>query len=158
MNLDPFNLLAHIVNVIILYLVLKKILYKPVTDFLKKRESQFQQKYDDLQTQEKEVEALKQEYQKKIQEAKEEAAYIVKQANELAEERSTEIINEARKQAQDLLERTREEIDRERKQVQESLKTETVTMAIEIASKIIQKEISVEDNLKVIDDFLNKVV
>ncbi len=158
MNIDPLNLIAHIVNIIILYFILKKILYKPVTSFLKKREDQYQQKLDDLQVREKEVEALRLEYQKKIDGAKDEAAHIVNQANELAEERSAEIIDEARRQAQELIDRARKEIEDTSKQVRESLKTETAVMAIEIASKILQREISLEDNQKLIDVFLHKVV
>jgi F-type H+-transporting ATPase subunit b len=90
--------------------------------------------------------------------AKDEAAHIIDQANELAEERSAEITNEARRQAQDLIDRARKEIEDTRKQVQDTLRTEAVVMAVEIASKILQREVSLEDNQKLIDDFLKKVV
>jgi len=157
MNLNPFMILAHMANVLVLYLILKRILYKPVLKFLKERENKFQRIRDDLSEQEKEVEKLKREYMEKIENAKDEAARIIDQAHLLAEERSEEIIKKAKSQAQELLDRARRQIEYEKSQVQDLLKAETAAMAIEIAAKIVQKEITLEDNQKLIDEFLKKV-
>ena len=75
-----WELLFQIINTVILFLVLKKLLFKPVLNIIEKRENMIQ---DDLATGAKaknEGIALKKEYEEKVSLAKEEGKEIIKQA------------------------------------------------------------------------------
>ena len=97
-----WELLFQIINTVILFLVLKKLLFKPVLNIIEKRENMIQ---DDLATGAKaknEGIALKKEYEEKVSLAKEEGKEIIKQATARAEQKSNQIIADAQAEASSL--------------------------------------------------------
>ena len=105
-----WELLFQIINTVILFLVLKKLLFKPVLNIIEKRENMIQ---DDLATGAKaknEGIALKKEYEEKVSLAKEEGKEIIKQATSRAEEKSNQIIADAQAEASSLKSKATKEI------------------------------------------------
>ncbi len=101
-----------------------------------------------------EAEALKAEYEKKIKSANEESEEILKCASRKALLREEEIIKEANEKAKRTLERANEEIEREKINAINEVKDEVSSIAIDIASSIIGREISKEENEAMIDEFI----
>ncbi len=147
----------HVLNVIILYVVLRLLLYKPVLKFIKKREHKFADKVDELDEREKELDRRKQEYEKLMEEASSEAATIITNSNEMARDHAREVLDNAKEHARDLVIRAKKEIEAEKMQARLDMKTEIADMAIQIAEKVLEREVSLEDNRKIIDEFFERV-
>ncbi len=147
----------HILNVVVLFFVLKFLLYKPVLKFIKKREKSFSEKTETLDTREKELVQQKQQYDQMMSDAQEQAASILTHSNEMARDHAKELIEEAKEQSREIVLRARKEIAIEKEQTQLEMKSEIVDMAVQIAEKVLKREVSKEDNQKIIDDFFERV-
>jgi F-type H+-transporting ATPase subunit b len=147
----------HVFNVIVLFVVLRLILYKPVLKFIKKRENMFADKVDELDMREKEVLRMKQEYEHIMDEAGNEAAAIITNSNEMARDHAREILDNSKEHARDLIIRAKREIEAEKVQARQDMKTEIAEMAIQIAEKVLEREVSLDDNRKIIDEFFERV-
>ncbi len=147
----------HVLNVVVLFFVLKILLYKPILKFMKNREKSFSDKTDMLDTREKELIQQKQEYDQKMSDAQTQAAAILTRSNEMARDHAKEIIDDAKEQSREMVVRARKEIAIEKEQTQLDMKSEIVDMAVQIAEKVLKREVSKEDNQKIIDDFFERV-
>lgn len=149
--------LFHILNAVILFFILRRFLFKPVKKFLDKREEKYKARNDDIITKETEIEERGKEYTAKLNNAKEEARFIVESARDEAVVQSIEIENEARDKARDIILKGRDRIVDEKREAMEDLKTDTVRMAVDIASKVLKKNINAEDNMELVEEFLDRV-
>lgn len=157
MNLNPVNFLYHIINLLILYFFLKWLLYKPVLKFMQKRQESMQEQKRDIESNANEAQSLKNKYSEKINMLEKEAQSMLEEARKIAQGQSEKILEETRQQANDNLTKARDQMEWERKKIFDDLKAEAVHLAIDLSKQIIQREISVEDHKKTIDDFIKKV-
>lgn len=146
-----------LVSFFILFLILRKFLHKPVTDFIQKRQ-------DDIETDIREAKALKQEaidikadYEGRIEKAKLEGQEIIESSRVRASELEKTMLEEARVEAATVMERARKEIAREKEKAYEDVKKSAGEMAILIASKIMEKDIELENQNMLIDKFIDEV-
>jgi len=151
------SILIYIANVIILFLLLKKILHKPITNYLKKREDKIVDQLDHAAQAEKDANDLKLQYEQLIEQAQSEAAKIIENSRGLANEQFEETINAAKLQAKDIIERALREIENEKRAAQNEMRTQITDMAMKIASKVLEREVSTDDNRSIIEDFFEKV-
>ncbi len=157
MELNFVNIGLHIVNVIILYFILRWLLFKPVSKFMKNREQTYLNRAEAVKNREREAKIMKEKYNQLLDNAQQEAATLLNKSNEMAQKQSNEIVNRAHDRAKDILDRSYREIEMEKHLVMQDMKTEIADMAVQIAEKILQREISREDNQRVINDFFDKV-
>ena len=153
----PLDLLLHIVNVLILFFFLRWLLYKPVMKFLRKRDEEAEAAREEIRRGQDEVESQLQHYNKLIENARDESARIVQQSNELAREHAKEIVDSAKAEANEIVARAEREAQYSRAHAKDVLRNEIADMAVDIASKIVRREISAEDNRAIIEDFFKKV-
>ena len=104
-----------------------------------------------------EAEAMKAEYEQNLQNARTEANQIVAAAQKTAAARSEELLGEARAQAAALKQKAEADIAQERKKAVNEVKDEIGGMAMEIASKVVEREISEKDHKDLIDEFIKNV-
>jgi F-type H+-transporting ATPase subunit b len=157
MDLSPLEIGVHILNVIILFIGLRLLLYKPVLKFIKKRENAFADRVDALDEREKELIRQKKEYDGMMADADNKAAAIITKSNEMAKDHAKEIVDSAKEHSRDLVVRAKKEIEAEKVQTRAELKVEITDMAVKIAEKVLEREVSVEDNRKIIDEFFERV-
>lgn len=151
-----WNLLFQIVNTILLFLLLKKFLFKPVKGMLDKRRNHIVSEISEAENQRKAAEELKLEYENKIKEIKLEAEAIMKDARERAETRSNEIIQEARDKTEEMIAKAQAEIERQNKNAYNALKDDVASMAIMAAEKIIGEKMDDKLNNKLIAQFIEE--
>lgn len=157
LDISPLEIGIHILNVVILFIVLRLLLYKPVLKYMKKRENTFANKIDELDNREKELIQQKEEYDRLMAEADGKAAAIITKSNEIAREHAKEIVDDAKEHSRDIVLRAKKEIEAEKVQTRADLKTEITDMAVKIAEKVLEREVSVDDNRKIIDEFFERV-
>lgn len=147
----------QIINFLIIYFVLKRFLFGPITEMMDKRTKGIQDSIAEAENRNKEAMELKAEYENKINEIKKERNLIIEEASRKAEERGNEIIKAAEVEAEKIKERGRQEIMRERQKAANELKEQISTMAIMAASKVIEKELNQQAHEKMIEKFIEEV-
>ncbi len=148
----PWTSIATLINLLLLTLGLKKFLFKPVQEVLDKRRKQIDDEYEEAKKTAIEAKEMKDEYTQCLESAKEEAADIVKSATQRANARSEELINTTRAETAALKEKAQEEILSERRKAATELKGEIADIALDIAKKVVEKEIDASTHKKMIDD------
>ena len=100
---------------------------------------------------------MKSTYEKNMQQAKDKAGEILATAQKTAASQSDEIIRAANEQAVAIKSNAEADIAQERRKAVNELKGEIGSMAMEIAGKVIEREIREEDHAKLIDEFIENV-
>ena len=152
-----WELLFQIINTVILFLVLKKLLFKPVLNIIEKRENMIQ---EDLATGAKaknEGIALKKEYEETVSIAKEEGREIIRQATARAEEKSNQIVSDAQAEASSLKSKATKEIAQEKELAIAEIKNDISDIAILAASKVLEEDIDKSKHEDLIQKFIKEV-
>ena len=156
-TLDGWTFLAQICNLMIQLVIFKKFLLKPIRQVIADRKAKADSEIADAQKLRTEAEAMKAEYEQNLQNARTEANQIVAAAQKTATARSEEIVGEARAQAAALKQKAEADIAQERKKAVNEVKDELGGIAMEIASKVVEREISEKDHKDLIDEFIKNV-
>jgi len=163
-TLDGWTFLAQICNLMIQLVIFKKFLLKPIRQVIADRKAKADSEIADAQKLRTEAEAMKAEYEQNLQNARTEANQIVAAAQKTATARSEEIVGEARAQAAALKQKAEADIAQERKKAVNEVKDavnevkdEIGGIAMEIASKVVEREISEKDHKDLIDEFIKNV-
>ena len=156
-TLDGWTFLAQICNLMIQLVIFKKFLLKPIKQVIADRKAKADSEIADAQKLRTEAEAMKAEYEQNLQNARTEANQIVATAQKTATARSEEIVGEARAQAAALKQNAEADIAQERKKAVNEVKDEIGGIAMEIASKVVEREISEKDHKDLIDEFIKNV-
>lgn len=156
-TLDGWTFLAQVCNLMIQLVIFKKLLLNPVKKVIAERKAKADSQIADAEKLRTEAEAMKAEYEQNLQNARTEANQIVAAAQKTATARSEELLGEARAQAAALKQKAEADIAQERKKAVNEVKDEIGGMAMEIASKVVEREIKETDHQDLIDEFIKNV-
>ena len=148
------SILYNVINILVLFVLLKIFLFKPVTEIMEKRKAMIQQDLDDAKKAKDDAEQMKGEYEDTLNTAKNQAADIVKDAKTRAEVEYNSIIEQGNKDAAAIMANADKTIEKERA-IKQS-KAEMADLAISMASKLVEKNVDATTNKKLIDDFLSE--
>lgn len=155
---DPgWSFWFQLANTFILFLILKKLLFKPVSEFMENRRNEIEGSIKEAELKNEEAEKYKSEYMSKIEASQEEGRQIVKEAAKRAEERASEIIKAAEKEAKEIKERANLEVEREREKAINSLKDEIASIAMLAASKVIEEDLNEKKHNTLVRKFIDEV-
>lgn len=152
-----FTMIFAWINLLILYLLLKKILFKRVKGMIDSRQKEIDDMYSDAENSRTSAEAMKVEYEAKLENANEESEQILKKAVRRAQLREEEILAEANEKAARTLERATEQVELEKKRAINEIKNEVSDMAISIAAAVIERDVSDDEHKELIDDFISRM-
>lgn len=153
----PWTFIAQICNLFIQMYLIKRFLFKPINAVLEKRRAMAQAQLEDAKKAKEEAETMKADYEGNMAKAKAEAAEILETAQKNAVLRSEAIINEAKAQAANIRSKAEADIVQEKKKAVNDIKNEIGGIAMDIAGKVIEREISEDDHKKLIDEFIGNV-
>ncbi len=153
----PWTLIFTWCNLFILFLIMKKLLFKPVMKILEQRQNEIDTMYDTASTASEKAKELEKEYSLKLASANEQAGDIMKNAQAQARKRENEILEEARGKAAAMTEKAHAEIEQEKKKVYEEIKGEIADISVSIASKMVEREINAKDHEALISQFIENV-
>ena len=136
----PSTFILTILNLFIQMFLMKKFLFKPIRRVLEERQKRADQNIRAAEQEKAEAEAVKAEYTKNMAQAREEAAGILERAKQDASQQADELLQSARSEAQAL-----------------KAKAEIGGLAMDIAGRVVEREIHEADHRALIDDFLQKV-
>ena len=151
------HIIITILNLLILFLVVKKFLFKPVQRILAERQAQVDKIYADAEEVKTQAEQEKAAYDEKLQTAEAEADAILRTAAEIAERNSDVVLAEATEKAGAMLQKAEDDIVRERKKAANDIKNEISDLSVSIAGKVIGREINADDHRALIDGFIREL-
>ena len=156
-SIAPWTIIFQILNLLLLMVLFKKYLFKPVTEILEKRQAEIEGHYQEAQQAETDAKAMKADYESKMAGARQEADRVIKTATESANAMSASIVEDARTQADQLKRRAQTEIDLERRRAFDEVKGELSGIALDIASQVIEREVNDKDHEAFINEFIKNV-
>lgn len=152
-----FTMIAAWCNLIILYIFLKKLLFKPLKNMIDSRQKEIDDMYADAENSKGEAAELKVEYETKLENANNESEEILKKAMRRAKLREEEILREANEKAARTVERAYEQVELEKKRAVNEVKNEVSEMAVDIASALIERDIDAKEHTELIDSFIKNM-
>jgi len=156
-TLVPWTFVATICNLFLQIYLIKRFLFKPVNAMLEKRKAMADAQIQDAIKAKDEAQAMKAEYEQNMADAKNKANEILTTAQKTATIQSEEILKEAAQQAAAMKAKAEKDIAQEKRKAVNEIKDEIGGMAMDIAGKVIEREISEEDHKKLIDEFIANV-
>ena len=134
-----------IINLLVLFLILRKLFWKPVSEFLEKRRQIISDDLDKAKQDRIEAQELLEEHRQLIAQNKGEAAKIIEAAVHQAELRKDEIIAQTGQEAASMLERAKAEIAQERLKVMEELRADISNLSVAVAEKMLARKLTAAD-------------
>ena len=164
-SIVPWEIITQLINLLLLFLLLKHFLFKPVQNILNARQAEIDKSYADAETAQTRAEELRDEYEKRISDAKAEAADIAKAASRKAQAHYDEVVGTAKADAARIqvvgskfvIWRKSEKVEQEKKKAMNELKDEISGIAVDIASKVVEREIDEKDHEELISEFIKGV-
>ena len=156
-SVNIWSILISLANLAILFLILKRFLFKPVQNMLNTRRNEIDSQYDDAQKAKQNAEEMQSELTERLAGAKQEAESIVKEAADAAKLRSDKIVEDAKTTADGIIRQAEADAELERRRVGESIKEQIVDVSTALAEKMLEREVNADDHNALIDDFIDKI-
>ncbi len=161
-NLDVISvniwaIIASLCNLLILTLIVKKFLFKPVKKIIDTRRAAIDADYEQAAAARAEAEENRLNYEAAMAAAEQTSGQIIADATRMAEHRSSEILAEAREKATELRRQAEADAILERKKAEDDIKREIADVSTQLTGKLLQREINEEDHRALIDSFLQEI-
>ena len=156
-SVNIWQMLASLANLILLFLAVKKFLYKPVMKMLDARRKTIQTDYDDAAAAKDKAVSDQKAYEEKLRGAKEESDKIIKTAVGIANDREKEILTEAKLKADGIVRQAENDAILERKKAEDGIRKEIVEVSALLTEKMLEREVSADDHKRFIDSFIESI-
>lgn len=150
-----WSLVFEIINLIVLCLLLKKFLIKPVTAVMDKRQAEISEGLLNARNSEAAANELKSRYEDALKEARNESGRMIEEAKKRAQEESDRIMKEAGEQAADMMRKAEKNIESEREKTMADLQSRIAELALTAARKVAGSAERGEDDRLLYDQFLS---
>lgn len=138
---EPGLIFWTILIFLIFWITMSRVAFKPISDAIAKRNGEIDDALKAAEQAKSEMANLKSENDKLLAEAREERSKILKEAKEVGNQTVEEAKEKARVEAQRIIENARQEIDNQKVAAMKEVKNQAGTLALEIAEKIIRKDL-----------------
>ena len=157
LNINFFTALFTLVNTIVLFIVLKKFLFKPVMKMITDRQNEIDDMYAAANEAKSNAKALEESYQQKLTAAAETGEAMVKEAVLRGQSREEEILRRANAEADAIRRKAAADIAQEKKKAISDAKDEIAGIAMEIAGKVVGDSLKTEDQAQLVDRFIEQL-
>lgn len=156
-SVNLWQIVVSLLNLLIIFLILKRFLFKPVKKILKSRQDAVDERYAQAENAINDAEAKQAELTKRLENAQAEADNIIKDATITAERRREKIENEARENAESIIRQAKNEAELEKRKAESEIKEQIVVVSTALTEKLIEREINEEDHHKLIDSVISEM-
>ena len=156
-ELAPWTVIAQICNLLLQIYLFKRFLFKPIQNIFAQRQQEVDAMYADADSAKQDAESAKAEYEGHLTTARAEAEAITAKAVQNAQIRSDAMLASAQSEAAAMREKASRDIDLERRKAMNEMKSEISGLAVEIASKVAEKEIDEKQHEALIERFIDEL-
>jgi len=153
-SVNIWQILISVVNLLLMFLILKRFLFAPVQKMLATRQAQLDSQYADAAQAKQDAEASKLAYEDKLAGADEEARAVVRRAMQKANAMSDDILRDTGKKVDAMMEKAKADIAQEEKRARNELKDEIAQMSLDIAQKVVSQTVDEDAHRQMIDSFI----
>lgn len=153
-SINFWHVIAAIGNLLILTLILKKFLFKPVQKVLAERQAEVDNLYQQAEESAASAEKDKQVYHEKLEKAEQEVEEIIRSATVRAERIGDEIVAEANAKADAAIRKADADIAQSKKKAINEIKNDIAGISVSIAEKVVEREINEKDHTDLIESFI----
>lgn len=154
LGISPNLLITQILNFIILLVVLRLLLYKPILGMLNSRKQKIQESLEYADNVKKQAAEQQKEFERKLAETRRETQAASQAAAQVGEKEREAILAQAREDARKLIEQAKGQIDYERKQMMADLHDEVVRLSLMAAQKVIGQSLDDQAHRQLVSDFI----
>ena len=156
-QVDPGLFIWTIVTFLVLLTLLAKFAWRPLLEALETRQNAIRKSLDDAQQAKEELERLHVESGQIIQRARNDAEAIIAQSRSDGDRLREELKQKARAEADHIVKNAERQIQLEMSRALEQIRHEAIDLSVMIASKLLQRNLSKEDNERLIEEALRQV-
>lgn len=156
-SVNIWQILISLANLLLIFLILKKLLWKPVQKVMEERKAMVDKQFADAADAQSEAEADKAQWAEKLATADEEAAARIAEADETARRHGDRVIADAKEKAEGIIRQAEAEAELERQKATASMREEIADLSTVLAEKMLEREINADDHRAMIASFLDEV-
>lgn len=156
-SVNIWHILVSLGNLLLIYLIAKKVLFAPVKKLIADRQAFIDAQYAAAAEAEKKANVDKAAWEEKLATAEGEAHAILQNAKEHAQRRSDQIIEDAEARAEGMIRLAKQEAELERKKAEDGMKREIVEVSAALSEKLLAREINTDDHRTLIDSFIEDI-
>ena len=153
-SITPWTIVFQICNLLILFVLFKKFLFKRVMAVLDARQKELDGIYDAADKDRVDAAQMKQEYTERMSAARDEADRLVRNAVDTAQNRGDAIVKEAQADAARMKQKAEAEIEQEKRKAYSELMSDISGMAADIAGRMVEREINADDHRELVEEFI----
>ena len=146
----------YLINFLILMGVLTRFLYKPFLNMLATRKQSIKDALDNAELTNRRADEKMEQYSKRISKVEEESREIIRTAKIKADAQARDIIEDARKEAGDIIAKAEKTIEKEKEKAMEEMKQEIAVLAVMAAEKIVEREIQRAGQEAIVEDVIRQ--
>ncbi len=150
------DLIINIIDIVILFVIVRALAYKPVKKFLDARKARIAKELEDAASAKSEAEAEAAKYRELNEQSRLKSSEIISEAEQAAKKSAEEIVAAARLNAQEIAEKARESAESERNAGIAAMKEDITGIAFDISRQVLKREVTDEDNMRIADAFFEK--
>jgi F-type H+-transporting ATPase subunit b len=154
---DPGLYIWTIATFLILVWLLAKFAWRPLLAALERRQETIRKSLDDAQQAKQELERLHVESRKILTEARVQAEQIVSQTRTDASRLRDELKQKAQSEAAGVLKNAERQIEMETARALQQIRNEAVDLSVAIASKVLERNVTKEDNERLIEETFKQI-
>lgn len=155
---EPGLIFWTIVTFALLLGILWKFAWNPILGALEARERAIQKTIDDAERLQSEAEALLEEHEQKLAEARQEGNRILDEARQAGERMKQDILENARKESERVMERAERQLELETEQAIQTIRSRAADLALEAAEKILERSLTDADHRRLADEAVAELV
>ena len=156
-GINFWTALFILLNTLTIFFVAKKFLFIPVKNMIDSRQKEIDEMYASADNAKASAEAMQSEYQQKLSAAQATSERMVQEAVARGQAKEEEIIRQANSEAAAILNKAAADIAQEKKKAINDAKDEISEMAMAIAGKVVGRELTAEDQSKLVDSFIDEL-
>lgn len=156
-SVNLWQILISLINLTLLFLAIKKFLFKPVKKVFEQRQAQIDDRYDAAAQAQAQAEDDRKTWEQKLSDAHTEADAILQNATDNARMRGDKLIAQAQERADGIIRAAQTEAELERKRAVDGIKREIVEVSGALTEKMLGREINTEDHRALIDSFIEEI-
>jgi F-type H+-transporting ATPase subunit b len=146
-----------IINIAVLFFILRAVLWKPVTKFMADRAKRIQDSIEQADRDKTQAGALLARYEAQLKAVETDAGTIINTAVKHARQEAEKIIAESRVSAETVLANSRKQLETEREAAMAAFRREAASLVVAAAGRLIEREIKPEDSLRCAETLLNGI-
>ena len=146
LGIDPALLVAYLINFVVLAVLLRSFLYKPVLTMLEERKRKIQESLEQADKVRQEAGVQRTEFQRELEDARKSSQETANRIAQETEKMRASFLEAARQEADQIKDQARQQFELERQQAMTDLQRQVADLAVEIARKVIGQTVAVDDH------------